>query len=179
MKHLTREKSVYVLAQSEINTIFNSNIHDLLNDKISKYQRLTKKGPNMNFKLRYISFTNLLIITMLFSFSSQASVNQVCSILFGAKVVARDGTFLGVIAGKYRHNSIMNKYGIYGSKYSNTSIWNEYGNYGGKYSLNSPFNSYTTTPPVIAIRGKIVGNLTTNKYMNNAVNPYLLKACNY
>jgi len=90
--------------------------------------------------------------------------------LIGAKIIANDGQFLGIISSdKYDSNSISNKYGNYGNKYSSTSIFNQYGNYGGKYSSLSPFNKYTSTPPKIMVNDQFIAYLTVNKYLGQTI----------
>ena len=81
------------------------------------------------------------------------------------------GTFLGEISSnKYATDSISNEYGKYGSKYQTKSIFNQYGTYGSKYSQYSVFNEYATHPPKILDKnGKIVGYLTANKYIKDAI----------
>jgi len=81
------------------------------------------------------------------------------------------GTFLGEISSnKYDTDSIANKYGDYGSKYQTKSIFNQYGNYGSKYSQYSVFNEYATKPPKIMDKnGKVVGYLSANKYIKDAI----------
>lgn len=81
------------------------------------------------------------------------------------------GTFLGEISSnKYDRNSIANEYGNYGSKYQTKSIFNQYGDYGSQYSNYSAFNKYATKPPKILNKnGKVVGYLTANKYIKDAV----------
>lgn len=98
--------------------------------------------------------------------------------LRGAKLIAQDekNTFLGTFENSYASDSMFNEYGSYGSKYSSTSIWNEYGTFGGEYSTFSSFNSHTSTPPMIIKDGKVIGYLTTNKYIQGALNPGLLRA---
>jgi hypothetical protein len=82
-------------------------------------------------------------------------------------------TYLGKLTtDTYDSESIFNEYGTYGSKYSTNSIWNEYGNFGSKYSTYSAFNPYTSTPPMIVQDGEIIGYLTVNKYVTNAISPY-------
>ena len=95
----------------------------------------------------------------------------------GAKVYAADDDrkFLGTIENEFGAKSIFNDYGSYGSKYSTTSIWNDYGTYGSKFSLYSPFNSFSSSPPIIVKSGKIIGRLTVNKYVSDAVDPNWLK----
>jgi hypothetical protein len=84
--------------------------------------------------------------------------------------------FLGVIADEFDIDSIFNEYGDYGSEYATDSIWNEYGDYGGQYSSESPFNPYTSTPPYLLKKGKVIGRLTVNRYIADAVNPGWLKS---
>ncbi len=81
------------------------------------------------------------------------------------------GTFLGEInSNKYDTDSIANEYGNYGSKYQTKSIFNQYGNYGSKYSQYSVFNEYATKPPKILDKnGKVVGYLTANQYIKDAI----------
>lgn len=111
--------------------------------------------------------------------SSSVSAQDVCAAILSAKLVADDGTYLGTIENSYSANSVLNEYGSYGSEYSGTSIWNEYGNYGGKYSKQSPFNEYSSTPPMIIKGGKIIGYLSANRSMSGALNPYVLKSCDF
>lgn len=81
-------------------------------------------------------------------------------------------TYLGKLtSNEYDSESIFNEYGDYGSKYSSTSIWNEYSDYGSKYSNESAFNKYATEPPVIVLKGKIIGYLTLNTSYSNAISP--------
>ncbi|SDX04394.1 DUF3298 domain-containing protein [Paenibacillus sp. PDC88] len=88
-------------------------------------------------------------------------------------IYSNDGeTYLGSLStNTFNSDSIFNQYGTYGSQYSIDSIWNEYGTYGSDYSLDSAFNQYTTTPPIIVYYGKVVGYVTTNQYLKNAVHP--------
>ena len=90
-------------------------------------------------------------------------------------LLAQDGQFLGILSSnKYQSDSVMNQYGSYGSKYSSTSIFNRYGQYGSPYASYSPFNPYTSTPPQVILRGQWVGLLTTNKFLQNRLDPYQL-----
>lgn len=87
-------------------------------------------------------------------------------------LVASNGCFLGKLSlSPYDSESISNKYGIYGSIYAAYSIWNKYGMYGSPYSVWNPYNAYTTTPPVIYLRGRKYGYLSKNKYLLNCVDP--------
>lgn len=108
-----------------------------------------------------------------------AQTEDICNLIKNAKVVADDGKYLGKITNKYDSESILNKYGTYGSKYNSESIWNKYGEYGSRYSLLSPFNKYSTTPPLIIKNNDIIGRLTINKNINNAISPYILFSCEF
>ena len=111
--------------------------------------------------------------------SAPLEAQEVCATASGATVIAEDGTYLGKIASEYNVESIFNDYGKYGGKYSGTSIWNEYGRYGGEYSRQSPFNKYSSTPPALIKSGKVIGYLTVAKSHPGAVNPYVLKSCDF
>lgn len=90
-------------------------------------------------------------------------------------LLAQDGQFLGMLSSnKYQSDSVMNEYGSYGSKYSSTSIFNQYGQYGSRYATYSPFNPYTSTPPQIILRGRWVGLLSSNEFLQNRLDPLQL-----
>ena len=96
----------------------------------------------------------------------------------GTKIVAQDGTYLGLIGGEYDSDSIFNEYGDHGSEYSDKSIFNGYSTYGSEYSDLSPFNAHAQKPPFLILNGQTVGLLTVNSYLQNPVNPYaLIAAC--
>lgn len=85
--------------------------------------------------------------------------------------------YLGKLtSNEYDSDSLFNEYGTYGSKYAADSIWNEYGTYGSDYSNESVFNKYATKPPAIVLNNKIIGYLTTNTTVANAVSPLSLLA---
>lgn len=107
--------------------------------------------------------------------TSTAWALDVCEIIANSKIVARDGKYLGLVASQYNSDSVLNEYGVHGSKYSADSIWNEY----GQYSTNSPFNPYTSEPPLLIKDGKAIANLTVNKSLQAALNPYTLKTCEF
>ena len=111
--------------------------------------------------------------------TSPAQAQTLCEVVHGATVVAQDGEFLGIIGSEAETDSILNEYGTFGSEYSSDSIWNEYDTYGGEYSSLSPFNRYTSTPPVLVKDGKAIAYLTVNRALEPAVNPYVLKSCDY
>ena len=71
-------------------------------------------------------------------------------------LIASDGQFLGKLS--------LNRYDL-------DSISCEYGLYGSPYSSLSPYNLYTSTPPVIYLRGQRVGFLSKNKYLFGSIDP--------
>lgn len=91
-------------------------------------------------------------------------------------LLAADGCFLGRLTlSEYAPDSVSNPYGNHGSKYASASIWNQYGNYGSPYSSLSPFNPYTSTPPMVYLRGQKVGMLTKNPYIAGRIDPDNIK----
>ena len=123
-------------------------------------------------------FTSV-IISLLLSAVSASHAQTLCETVRGATIIAEDGESIGVIENKYESDSILNEYGQFGSEYSDKSIWNEYGTYGGKYSSMSPFNEYTSTPPILVKDGNSIAYLTVSKTLEPAVNPFVLKTCEY
>jgi hypothetical protein len=82
----------------------------------------------------------------------------------------QDGQFLGKISSnKFDSKSILNKYGPFGSKYSTTSIFNQYSQYGSKYGSYSINNPYCSQPPKLIINGRLLGYVSTNKFVNNRI----------
>ena len=105
--------------------------------------------------------------------SNVPSINKSSLLLY-----SYDGrTYLGKLTSNiYDSESIFNEYGIYGSKFALNSIFNEFGVYGSQFSYKSAFNNFASQPPIIISGGKVIGYLTTNTYMANAVSPYGLKS---
>lgn len=121
--------------------------------------------------------------------------------LYGALIVAEDGTFLGTCSGAYGMDSIANDYGLHGSKYASQSMYNPYGQYGSPYATYSPFNrygrpayllsndpqlaalftspTYRPTPAIVsAIRSSGAGHVTVSTTDPRAVDPNVLRvAC--
>ena len=90
-------------------------------------------------------------------------------------LLAQDGQFLGLLSSnKYQIDSIMNEYGVYGSKYSATSIFNQHSRYGSPHASYSAINPNTSTPPLIILKGQLIGVLTMNEHLQNCLNPNLL-----
>lgn len=96
----------------------------------------------------------------------------------GYKIVAADGTFLGVIStNPVDSNSITNVVGKYGSIVSNFSIFNIVGNYGSIVSQQSPFNIVSSDPPrIIDHNGNFYAYLTKNMVKSPRVDPDELKS---
>lgn len=120
-----------------------------------------------------------LTLALLICSSSIVYAQNFCQIVSGASVIAEDGTFLGKLTNQYSSDSVLNEYGSHGSQYSSESIWNQYGSYGSEYSSQSPFNRYTFSPPILVKGGKVIGHLTVNKSVKAAVNPHIVKSCDF
>ncbi len=129
--------------------------------------------------LRSASPLRSLIFTLFLCASAVGHTQDLCQIISGASVIADDGKFLGKLNSQYSSDSILNEYGTHGSQYSSDSIWNQYGTYGSAYSSLSPFNQYASTPPVLVKGGKVIALLTANKNLRGAVNPYVIKSCEF
>lgn len=121
----------------------------------------------------------LLISLLVLCVPAAGRAQDLCSVVAGASVIADDGEFLGKITTSSSSQSIFNEYGSFGSEYGAKSIWNSYGKYGGEYSRQSPFNKYTSTPPALVKGGEVIGYLTVNRSIRGAVNPFLLKSCDF
>lgn len=92
--------------------------------------------------------------------------------LQGCLIIAKDtgGTYLGTIDFTSSHSdSIFNEHSIYSSEFSPKSIWNELGTFGSEFSSYSPFNESTSTPPVLIKNKRIIGHLSKNQSVPNAV----------
>lgn len=94
------------------------------------------------------------------------------SYLWGSKIFAEDGTFLGNISNnRFDSDSLLNRFGSFGNRFSSCSLLNRYCPYGNPYSVLSPFNRFTTTPPKIVKDGQIIRFLSKNPYVSNAIDP--------
>ncbi len=83
--------------------------------------------------------------------------------LLGSRVIAPDGTYLGMIlADTANPQSIINTWGQYGFTQSPTSIYNPAVAYGGEEGLFSPFNPESPSPPSLYKDGKFFTYLTDN-----------------
>jgi len=92
----------------------------------------------------------------------------------GARIVARDGTFLGKISkNEFDSDSIANEFG-FGNPFGSESLFNEFGRFGNKFSNESPFNEMATQPPVIVGAHGVIGVLTSNSSIPGGVSPTLL-----
>ncbi len=95
----------------------------------------------------------------------------------GARIVSdeRRSQYLGTICDEFDSESVFNEFQNYGSPFNAQSIWNEYGNYGGFFALQSPFNPTASNPPLIMKENKVLGRLTINRTVPDAVDPHWLK----
>jgi hypothetical protein len=92
--------------------------------------------------------------------------------LEGAKIIAGDGTFLGVISSReFDPDSIMNQFGEYGNEFKPKSIFNEFGAYGNRLGSLSPFSHMATTPPKIYRDDRFIAYLTKNNFLSPSVDP--------
>jgi hypothetical protein len=92
--------------------------------------------------------------------------------LEGARIIAGDGTFLGVISTRqFDPDSIANEFGEYGNEFKPKSILNEFGPYGSELSGLSPFNPMAASPPKIYRDDRFVAYLTKNSFLSPAVDP--------
>jgi|GEM_PF-4508624 len=96
--------------------------------------------------------------------------------LAGARIVAADGTYLGMLGPAYDPESIFCSYGPYGATYSTKSIWCTYGDYGAPYNELSPFCPFSAKPPKIIVDGEAVASLTVGFHgWPVSISPYTLK----
>lgn len=113
----------------------------------------------------------VILITLFALFGLPAA--GVAAGLDGLLIVAHDGTFLGAV----NCSDIGNPYSRHGSKFSSVSIWNKFSSYGSEFSSLSPYNRFTSTPPTLVDgAGDIVGRLSENRFVPNAVSPITLEA---
>ena len=130
----------------------------------------------MQLKYVLIFITAAISATLLPRQSAHAE--ELCQVVNGAIIIAQDdkSTFLGKVVSSYDSKSIFNDYGNFGSSYNTDSIWNDYSQFGSPMGSYSPNNPYSTSPPMLIKGGKVIGYLTTNKFIKPSVSPLLLKA---
>ena len=88
---------------------------------------------------------------------------QELSQLLGARLIAPDGTYLGLLtADTSDQQSIINPGGPYGFPKSAASIFNPSIPYGGEKGIFSPFNPQSPSPPSVYKDGKFYTYLTEN-----------------
>lgn len=123
-------------------------------------------------------FVKVAILALLVLWMPSVLAQDVCSTLNGASIIAQDSdnTFLGKITNSFDGDSIFNEFGDYGNDFSSDSIWNEFSTFGNEFNSESPFNEFSSDPPMIIKDGQIIGYLSTNKSINGAISPNLLKA---
>lgn len=118
------------------------------------------------------------MLALLFCMPIHGYSEELCEIVRDAKIVAQDdaNTYLGEISNSFGSDSIFNEFGTYGNEFNSKSIWNEFGTFGSEFSNESPFNKFTSSPPMIIKDRKIIGYLSSNKSIQGALPPNLLKA---
>ncbi|GAA4821732.1 hypothetical protein GCM10023232_18770 [Sphingosinicella ginsenosidimutans] len=116
---------------------------------------------------------------LLSALPASAQQQNACIAIEGARVVTEDGDYLGTVASPYAMDSIFNRYGRYGSKYQSNSIWNDYGRFGSAYSTTSARSEYASRPPLLIKNRQVIGRLSTNRGLQDAINPVLLGAVCY
>ena len=116
----------------------------------------------------------ILIVTFVVTAGCAVTIKaQTANILEGAKIVAVDGHFLGIITqNQTSQYSLANKISPYGSKISETSIFNHISDYGSRISEMSPFNPIANTPPKLITTDGKWAYLTVNKILQPRINPY-------
>ena len=93
--------------------------------------------------------------------------------LEGAVVIADDGEMLGKITkSAFDSKSIGNEFGEYGSRFRTKSLFNAFSKYASNFSSESAFNPSATKPPMILLKGKVVGHLTMNKAISPRADPF-------
>ena len=104
----------------------------------------------------------IFIIVSLTPLFALAEVNSwECGKFEGAKIVAEDGTELGVLGPQWETDSIFNDSSEYSSTWSNESIFNSHSDYGNSYSNESVFNDSASKPPrIISDEGEEIGKLS-------------------
>ncbi len=92
------------------------------------------------------------------------------------EIKADDGQYLGLVsfANRANLNSVFNPLGSYGTQLSQISIFNIYGNYGSSFSDLSAFNANAIHPPTVLENNNPVGKLTTNRSLQDAIDPWYL-----
>jgi hypothetical protein len=84
-----------------------------------------------------------------------------CGDFNGAKIIADDGTELGVLGPQWEIESIYNDSSEHSSTWSSESIFNENSDYGNSYSDQSVFNDTASNPPlIISEKGEEIGKLS-------------------
>jgi len=122
--------------------------------------------------------SKVVLLALSIIWAPSVAAQDVCSSLDGASIIAQDSdnTFLGKIINSFDSDSIFNEFGTYGNDFSSDSIWNEYSTFGNEFNSESPFNEFSSDPLMIIKDGQIIAYLSTNKSIQGAISPNLLKA---
>ena len=120
----------------------------------------------------------IFIVIFLNSFLLLPEVNSwECGKFNGAKIIAEDGTYLGVLGPRWITNSIFNDSSKFSSSWSSESVYNSDSKYGNSYSQVSVFNDSASNPPlIISQEGEVIGKLSVGPIWDNSrFNPYDIK----
>ena len=120
----------------------------------------------------------IFIVIFLNSFLLLPEVNSwECGKFNGAKIIAEDGTYLGVLGPRWITNSIFNDSSKFSSSWSSESVYNSDSKYGNSYSQLSVFNDSASKPPlIISKKGEVIGKLSVGPIWDNSrFNPYDIK----
>ena len=99
-----------------------------------------------------------------------------CNKFDGARIIAGDGEFLGVLGPSWNADSIFNNSSSYASSWSQSSIFNTSNDYGNSYSNLSVFNDGASNPPKIIGNSGLVGYLSIGpSWYSDRFSPYDIK----
>ncbi|AXJ00317.1 hypothetical protein CYPRO_1047 [Cyclonatronum proteinivorum] len=117
------------------------------------------------------------MVQLLF-FCVHVEAQSLCWQVNGSIIVAQDDnqTALGHVVNRFRLNSVFNSSGTYGSRFRPDAIWNSNGRFGNRFSAYSAMNPNATKPPKLVKNERIIGYLTKNSRLRNAVDPDVLRA---
>ena len=82
-----------------------------------------------------------------------------CDAVRDARILAADGTYLGLLTDQQHRESVMNKNGPYGSATAANSLWNPSSPYGSASSRKSPMNGHNGLPAQLVKNGQVVGKV--------------------
>ena len=144
---------------------------------VMKRKIITTKKHNYLRKL-HIKSLGIFIAVLCNSYIIAGEVNSWdCYKFNGARIVAEDNVFLGILGPAWMIDSIYNSNSSYGSTWSQNSIFNTSSTYGNNYSNESAFNEHANNPPKIYSKdNELIGFLSVSSSWNNEYyDPYDFK----